>query len=70
MDAEAAGHTYMHPEDRLAHTAALLESITLEEVNAIAKELCEHLSHMDISAGVQPAAIIACSPVIDRAGKP
>jgi hypothetical protein len=69
MNAEAAGHTYMHPEDRLSHTAALLEGITLEEVNDIARELCEHVSHMDIAAGVQPAAIIACAPVVDRAGE-
>lgn len=68
MEAEACGHTYMHPEDRYSTTAALLESISLQDVNAIARELCEHLSHADPLLGVVPAAVVACAPVIDRSG--
>lgn len=68
MEAEACGHTYMHAQDRYATTAALLEGITLQDVNSIARELCEHLSHTDPSKGVVPAAVVACAPVVDRTG--
>lgn len=69
MEAQANGHTFMHPSDRLAASATALHSITLEEVNEVARELCEHLSHIDVQAGVMPAAVIACAPVVDREGK-
>ena len=68
MEAHANGHTYLHPRDRYAASANILTSITVEEVNAVAKELCEHLSHMDVSKGVMPAAVVACAPVMDRSG--
>jgi hypothetical protein len=68
MEAEANGHTFMHPYQRLEETEKALMSITLEELNAVSRELCEHLSHMDIKNGVQPAAIVACAPVLDRTG--
>jgi hypothetical protein len=56
MDTAAAGHTY------------LLRDISLDEVNRGARRLCEHLSHPDPARGVQPAAIVACAPLVDRAG--
>jgi hypothetical protein len=68
MDTAAAGHTYLHPADRLAYTEALLRDISLEEVNHGARRLCEHLSHPDPARGVQPAAIVACAPLVDRSG--
>lgn len=68
MESHANGHTYLHPRDRYAASANILTSITVEEVNAVAKELCEHLSHMDVSKGVMPAAVVACAPVMDRSG--
>jgi len=70
MEAEACGHTVMHPMARYATTEAMLESITLQEVNEIAQELCEHLSHMQPGRGVIPAAIVACTPELDREGQP
>jgi hypothetical protein len=70
MEAEACGHTYMHPEQRLAATAAALESITLEDMNEVTKELCEHLSHIEPKQGVRPAAIVACSPALNRNKEP
>ena len=68
MEAEANGHTYMHAQDKYTTTAALLDGISLHDVNAIARELCEHLSHTDPARGVVPAAVIACAPMVDRAG--
>ena len=66
MEAEANGHTYMHPVDRLKAVREALDSITLEETNEIARELCEHLSHLRPDAGVMPAAVVACFPALDR----
>lgn len=68
MECEACGHTYMHPIERFQIIERLLGEIVLEEVNDVARELCEHLSHLDTSKGVQPAAVIACAPLIDRQG--
>lgn len=68
MEAHANGHTYLHPRDRCTASAQILTSLTVEEVNTVARELCEHLSHMDVSQGVVPAAVVACAPLLDRTG--
>ena len=68
MEAKSCSHTFMHPYQRLQMTYAAIDDITLDDVNKIASELCEHLS--EIEPGVSPAAIIACAPVLDRYGKP
>ena len=47
-----------------------LESISLDDMNEVAKELCEHLSHIDAAGGVRPAAVIACAPMMDRNNQP
>ena len=39
-------------------------------MNEVAKELCEHLSHIDAAGGVRPAAVIACAPMMDRNNQP
>ena len=70
MEAESCGHTFMDPRRRLAATAAALESIGVDDINAVARELCEHLSHIDPQGGVRPAAVVACAPVLERSGAP
>lgn len=70
MEAEACGHTFMEPSKKLAATRAALDSITVEDVNEVARSLCEHLSHMDAEGGVRPAAVIACAPALSRSGAP
>uniref|UniRef100_A0A7S1NQ93 Uncharacterized protein n=1 Tax=Eutreptiella gymnastica TaxID=73025 RepID=A0A7S1NQ93_9EUGL len=70
MEATAVGHAFMHPDDSLRVTKEALTSITLEEVNGICRELCEHLSGPDPTSGVVPSAIIACAPGLDRNGRP
>ena len=60
------GHTYMDPHDRLEVTRKVIDSITLKETNEVARELCEHLSHLSPEKGVMPAAIIACFPMLNR----
>ena len=69
MESEAAGHIYLHPDERYQHTSTILREITLEDVNMVARELCEHLSHIDPARGVRPAAIVTCAPLFDRKGK-
>lgn len=66
MEADACGHTFMHPYQRLDATAKALNSITADEVNEVARELCEHICEIRPEDGVKPAAIIACAPTIDR----
>lgn len=68
MDAVACGHTCMNPHQRFLAAEKALLSITKEDVNLIAKELCEHLSHMQPEKGVKPVAVVACAPMIDRNG--
>lgn len=68
MEAESCGHTFMHPQDRLKKTLDAINSITIEEANDVAQELCEHLSHIDPTQGIRPAAIIACAPKVGRSG--
>ena len=68
MEAEACGHVYMQPQQRLEAAEKVMEIITSEDVNSIAKELCEHISHMQPEKGIKPVALIACAPVVDRNG--
>eukprot|EP01038_Epipyxis_sp_PR26KG_P008162 gene8162-11046_t len=68
MEAEACGHTFMQPMQRLQSITAALQSISLDDINGIAKELCEHISHIDTTKGIRPAAVVACAPVLDRNG--
>ena len=70
MEAEAVGHTFMEPRDRFGLVSALLQDLGREEVAQVGRELCEHLSHCDPTAGVVPAAIVASCPVLDRDGQP
>lgn len=69
MEAEACGHTLMMPEERLEMTYHALESITIDDVNIVAKELCEHLSHISPENGIRPAAVVACAPLDPRHGE-
>jgi hypothetical protein len=68
MEAESCGHTYMHPNQRCSETIELLSTVTVDEVKSIARELCEHVSHMQPEKGIKPVALIACAPVLDRDG--
>eukprot|EP01039_Chlorochromonas_danica_P002675 gene2675-2920_t len=67
MEAEASGHTYMHPVQRYEVIEQVLQDITLDEVKEVARDLCEHLSHVDTT--VKPSALVACSPLVTRGGQ-
>ena len=47
MESDACGHTYMSSQTKLKYTEKLINEITLNEINEIAKELCEHLSEFN-----------------------
>lgn len=70
MEAEACGHVYMHPIQRLEATEEAVQSITIDDIGSVARELCEHLSDIDPVKNVRPAAIVACAPLIDRQSQP
>ena len=44
MEAQACGHVYMHPTQRLQATAEALDSITLEDVNMVTRGNNNHSS--------------------------
>jgi predicted Zn-dependent peptidase len=51
MEAEAVGNTFMAVSDKFAIINELLNNeITLEEVNEMSRELCEHLSHYHMNS--------------------
>ena len=66
MEAESWTHR-IHPHERLKSTEDAINSITVEEVNGVTQELCEHLSHIDPAEGAA-TAIIACAPMLDHQG--
>lgn len=68
MNCEANGHTILDPLFGSALTKDIMEALSIEEVGAIAKDLCEFLSHMSPSEGLRPVAIVGCAPLNDRNG--
>ena len=64
METVANGHTFMSPEQSYAVTEQALSTLTLEEVNEAAKELCAHITGLKdgeaTSSGVVVA--VACTP--------
>jgi hypothetical protein len=64
METVANGHTFMSPEQSYKVTARALQSLTLEDVNAAATELCSHV--MGLKAGEDsldgPIIAVACTP--------
>ena len=64
METVANGHTFMSPEQSYAVTEQALTTLTLEEVNHAAKELCSHITGLKdgeaSSTGVLVA--VACTP--------
>jgi len=70
METVANGHTFMSPEQSYTVTEQALSTLTLEEVNQAAKELCSHVLGLTPSAdddhpqnGV--VVVVACTPKTD-----
>ncbi|CAM9923663.1 unnamed protein product [Sphacelaria rigidula] len=62
MDTVASGHTFMDTDQTYHATRLVIESLTLEELNEVAAELCEHISLYGVPRASQPSAIVACVP--------
>lgn len=64
METIANGHTFMSPEQAYYMTARALQSLTLEDVNEAAAELCSHVAGFDKNSdGADGVTIaVACMP--------
>jgi len=64
METVANGHTLMSPMQSYQMTARALSSLTLEEVNAAAAELCSHVASFNKEEeGIEgPVIVVACTP--------
>lgn len=64
METVANGHTFMSPMQSYQLTAKALSSMTLEQVNQAAAELCSHITslHKDSDPIEGPTIVIACMP--------
>eukprot|EP00529_Nitzschia_sp_RCC80_P008441 CAMPEP_0113523338 /NCGR_PEP_ID=MMETSP0014_2-20120614/45655_1 /TAXON_ID=2857 /ORGANISM="Nitzschia sp." /LENGTH=1157 /DNA_ID=CAMNT_0000421427 /DNA_START=217 /DNA_END=3687 /DNA_ORIENTATION=- /assembly_acc=CAM_ASM_000159 len=64
METVANGHTFMSPEQSYEVTVAALQSLTVEDVNNAAAELCSHI--ISLKDGEDPAEgpviAVACTP--------
>lgn len=65
MDTIGNGHTFMSAEQSYEVTAKALSTITLEEVNRAAKELCSHITSLNDKENPVDGVMIAtaCSPL-------
>lgn len=72
METVANGHTFMSPIQSYHMTAKALSTMTLEDVNEAAAELCSHVSsiHDGAEASEGPIIAIACTPKGPKEGDP
>jgi len=64
METVANGHTFMSPENSYVVTEKALATLSLEEVNEAARELCSHIVSFNDECKPEegPVIVIACSP--------
>ena len=64
METIANGHTFMSPEQSFGITGKALSTLTLEEVNQAAKDLCSHVTCLNANEPADDGVLIvtACSP--------
>jgi len=71
METVANGHTFMSPEQSYEMTANALSTMTLEEVNQAAKELCSHITAIGGEAQSEGSLVaVACCPKTDNKDGP
>lgn len=72
METVANGHTFMSPEQSYEMTAKALSTMTLEEVNQAAKELCSHVTGIaGDEKGMSEGCVVAvacCPKTNDESG--
>ncbi|KAL7536921.1 hypothetical protein ACHAXR_007470 [Thalassiosira sp. AJA248-18] len=64
METVANGHTFMSPEQSYAVTEQALSTLTLEEVNSAAAELCAHITGLKDGEATSTGVVVAvaCTP--------
>jgi len=62
MESTACGHAFMDPDQTYRATQLAVQSLTLEEVNRVAAEVCEHVTLFGAPGAPQPSAVVACVP--------
>lgn len=64
METVANGHTFMSPMQSYQVTAQALSTLTVEEVNEAADELCSHITsfNKESDAVDGPVIVVACTP--------
>jgi len=64
METVANGHTFMSPEQSYAVTEQALSTLTLEEVDAAAAELCSHITGLKDGEATSTGVVVAvaCTP--------
>jgi predicted Zn-dependent peptidase len=66
METVANGHTFMSPEQSYTVTEQALSTLTLEEVNHAAKDLCSHVLGLTTPDGQEEQSgvvvVVACTP--------
>jgi len=67
METVANGHAFMSPSQSYEATVEALQTLTLDEVNEAAKELCSHITSLNDGEAPADGALIAtaCSPKSD-----
>jgi hypothetical protein len=62
MESVASSHVFMDTQQTYEATRLVVESLRLEEVNAVATEICEHITLYGQPGAPQPSALVACVP--------
>ncbi|GFP89439.1 probable zinc protease pqql, partial [Phtheirospermum japonicum] len=62
MESDALGHTVMDQRQGHESLLAIVDTVTLEEVNSVGAEVLEFLSDYGKPSAPRPAAIVACVP--------
>jgi len=66
MESIACGHVFMEPTQQCEAVELVLKSITVDEVNEVAAEICEHLTDYSTGASPPPSACVATCPSVTR----
>ncbi|EKX47207.1 hypothetical protein GUITHDRAFT_159585 [Guillardia theta CCMP2712] len=62
MESVSCGHTFMDPEQLLFATELVAKTLSIEEVNEVAKDICSHLANFGSPGAPIPSSIVLCAP--------
>ena len=62
MESVSCGHTFMDPHQLQLATQLVAQTLTLEEVNAEAATMCNHLAKFGEGGAPMPSSVVVCAP--------